>query len=335
MVFLCPYTWGSGLIAVALRGIGMGEVRKYQAFRRFVLSLWRASQRWNDAACVDLSAAFAYFTLQSFFPLLLIALSVAARVFGRTDSLDKLITFVAQILPPSAVDLVDSTLRGLVAQGFGAGLFGVVVLVFTASNAYLTLQRGADRLWSEILPRASMDIPISKQVYQFLRTRLEAFFIILAIAVLILTDQIAAGFRWLPEAFIGNLDHYIPSLMLLVRESPIVSIGQILIPALALSLMALLLQRVLPSRRVPIMPLIPGSILIGLGLSLLNVSLSLSLVSLGNRFQAYGVIGGVLVLTLWVWLVGVIVYFGQCWSVELAASRMSTLSQGDPNSSIA
>jgi membrane protein len=99
--------------------------------------------------------------------------------------------------------------------------------------------------------------------------------------------------------------------------------------------MALLLQRVLPSRRVPIMPLIPGSILIGLGLSFLNAALSLSLVSLGNRFQAYGVIGGVLVLTLWVWLVGVIVYFGQCWSVELAASRMRRLSQGDPNSSVA
>ena len=109
--------------------------------------------------------------------------------------------------------------------------------------------------------------------------------------------------------------------MLLVRESPIVSIGQILLPASALSLMALLLQRVLPSRRVPIMPLIPGSILIGLGLSLLNVSLSLSLVSLGNRFQAYGVIGGVLVLTS----VGVV---GRChclfWSVlECGTSSLS------------
>jgi membrane protein len=82
------------------------------------------------------------------------------------------------------------------------------------------------------------------------------------------------------------------------------------------------------------MPLIPGSILIGLGLSLLNVSLSLSLVSLGNRFQAYGVIGGVLVLTLWVWLVGVIVYFGQCWSVELAASADEALIPGNPNSAI-
>ena len=165
-------------------------MRKQQALRWFVFSLWRASQRWNDASCVDLSAAFAYFTLQSFFPLLLIVLSVAARVLGRTDSLDKLIVFVAQILPPSAVDLVDSTLRGLVAQGFGAGLFGVAVLVITASNAYLTLQRGADRLWSEILPPPSIDFPLSTQVYQFFRARLEAFLIILSIAVVILIDQV-------------------------------------------------------------------------------------------------------------------------------------------------
>jgi membrane protein len=261
-------------------------------------------------------------------------LSLAARVFGRTDSLDKLIVFVAQILPPSAVDLVDSTLRSLVAQGFGAGLFGVVVLVITASNAYLTLQRGSDRLWSEILPSPLDDIPISTQVYQFFRARVEAFVIILSISILMLIDQVLVGFRWLPDAFIGNLDYYIPALMLFVRESPIMSIGQILIPALALSLMAFLLQRVLPSRRVPFMPLIPGAILIGLALSLLNAVLSLSLVSLGNRFQAYGVIGGVLVLTLWVWLVGVIVYFGQCWSVELAASRMKQASRGDPIRSI-
>jgi len=67
VVFLCPYTWISAFIAVAFRCIGQAEVLKQKAFRWFVLSLWRASQRWSDAACVDLSAAFAYFTLQSFF----------------------------------------------------------------------------------------------------------------------------------------------------------------------------------------------------------------------------------------------------------------------------
>ena len=79
------------------------------------------------------------------------------------------------------------------------------------------------------------------------------------------------------------------------------------------------------------MPLIPGSVLIGLALTFLNEVLSLSIISLGSRYQAYGVIGGVLLLSLWVWLIGVIVYFGQCWSVELASSRLQLSSVGDPN----
>jgi membrane protein len=48
------------------------------------------------------------------------------------------------------------------------------------------------------------------------------------------------------------------------------------------------------------------------------VLLGRSLVVLGVRFQAYGVVGGVLVLTFWVWLVGVILYYGQCLSVVVS-----------------
>jgi membrane protein len=74
----------------------------------------------------------------------------------------------------------------------------------------------------------------------------------------------------------------------------------------------------LPSRRVPLRPLIPGALLVSLSITPLSVLLGRSLVLLGLRFQAYGVVGGVLVLTFWVWLVGVILYFGQCLSVVLS-----------------
>ena len=97
---------------------------------------------------------------------------------------------------------------------------------------------------------------------------------------------------------------------------------------LGLSFLIILLLRVLPNRRVPIHCLVPGAVFISLALTLLNVILGLSIVSLGNRYQAYGVIGGVLVLTLWVWLVGVILYFGQCWSVELAAGMLKPSQRG-------
>ena len=300
--------------------------------RRFGGQIWQACQRWNNSECVDLSAAFAYFVLQSFFPLLLIALSLAAGVFGETDSLDNVLVSVTQFLPPSATSLVDSTLRGLVDQGFGAGILGVVVLLLTASNAYLTLQRGADRLWSEILPEPAGGLSWWQQVMQFCRTRIEAFLTVLAISVLIIFQQLVLSIGQLPEDMLGILDGFIPGLMAFVRSSPILPLGRIVVPALILSLMAWLLQVVLPSRRVPIIPLIPGSLLIGFGLAFLNKILSLSIVSLGNRYQAYGVIGGVLVLTLWVWLVGVILYFGQCLSVELAAVRLNKCRLGEPNS---
>lgn len=301
-------------------------------FRHFGGRIWQACQRWNNAECVDLSAAFAYYVLQSFFPLLLIALSVAARLFGRPDSLDNVLASVTQVLPPSVTNLVDSTLRGLVEQGFGAGILGVAVLLLTASNAYLTLQRGADRLWSEILPEPATAASWWQQVLLFCRNRIEAFLTVFAISILIVIEQLVLSIRQLPEDILSVLDGFIPGLMGLVRSSPILPLGRILIPALILSLLALLLQRVLPSRRVPLAPLIPGSLLIGFGLAFLNTVLSLSIVSLGNRYQAYGVIGGVLVLTFWVWLVGVILYFGQCLSVELAAVRLKQSRLGEPNS---
>ena len=305
-------------------------MRRRARIRWIVVSLWRAGQRWVNHECVDLSAAFAYFTLQSIFPLLLIALSVFANVIGKADSLDYLFSSLSPVLPPSALDLVETTLRGLVDQGFGAGLFGVVVLLVTASNAFLTLQRGADRLWEEWMPSPTQSQSFSFQAIQFIRSRLEAFMIVLLLASLLLVEQVVVGFRQLPDELLATLQQFAPELSLVLRTGPVTRLGQILVPTLFLSLLALLLQRVLPSRRVPLRPLIPGSLLIGFSLTILNSVLSLSIISLGNRYQAYGVIGGVLVLTLWVWLVGLILYFGQCWSVELSL-RLRQPAQGQPN----
>jgi len=305
-------------------------VRRRARIRWIIVSLWRAGQRWVSHECVDLSAAFAYFTLQSIFPLLLIALSVFANVIGKADSLDYLFSSLSPVLPPSALDLVETTLRGLVDQGFGAGLFGVVVLLVTASNAFLTLQRGADRLWEEWMPSPTQSQSFSFQAIQFIRSRLEAFMIVLLLASLLLVEQVVVGFRQLPDELLATLQQFAPELSLVLRTGPVTRLGQILVPTLFLSLLALLLQRVLPSRRVPLRPLIPGSLLIGFSLTILNSVLSLSIISLGNRYQAYGVIGGVLVLTLWVWLVGLILYFGQCWSVELSL-RLRQPAQGQPN----
>ncbi len=288
--------------------------------RWLIVTLWRAYEKWTRCDCVDLSAAFAYYMLQSFFPILLISLSVASWFLGRQNGLDQqIINFAAQALPQSVVGLVDTTLVKLVNQGFGAGLLGAVFLIITSGNAYLTLQRGTDRLWDDLLPLPSSPPPFWIQAFHFLRARLEAFLVVFILGLLLVVDQISTNLRRIPGEALEEISRNSPWLSDWLTRIPVLQVGQFVVPLLGLSFMAFLLQVFLPSRRVPWKPLIPGSFLIGTLLTILNSAVSRSIFSLGARFQAYGFIGGVLVLTLWVWMIGVIIYFGQCCSVVLAS----------------
>ena len=100
-------------------------------------------------------------------------------------------------------------------------------------------------------------------------------------------------------------------------QRPVSSLLDLLISLLIAIVLSMLLLWMLPSRRVAWQPLFPGALLIGSSLTILNFALGRILVALGLRFQAYGLVGGVLLLSLWVWLVGVILYYGQCLCVVL------------------
>ena len=293
-----------------------------QKARWFFSSLWRAYERWSKCDCVDLSAAFAYYTLQSFFPILLISLSVASWFLGKQQGIEqRIIELTAEVLPSEVIALVASTLEQLIKQGFGAGILGAMFLMITAGNAYLTLQRGADRLWEDVLPVKSKPDPLRLQAFRFIRNRIEAFFVVLLVGILMVIDQISANIRMIPEAVLEDLANTTPCVENAITKIPVLQVGQFILPLIGFSTMALLLQGLLPSRRVPLKPLVPGALMIGTLLTILNLAVSRSILSLGSRFQAYGFIGGVLVLTLWVWMVGVIIYFGQCWSVVIASMR--------------
>ena len=280
--------------------------------------LWSAYVLWLRADCVDLSAAFAYHTLQSFFPALLIILSVLSRLLGRNqDLLARLQLQVAQVLPAASMSMFGATLERFTRQGLGAGLLGLVLLVLNANNIYLTLQRGADRLWWN-RPFGFDGLPWQEIVRRFVLLRLKAFVLLLLVSVLIVADQLISNLRFFGFKILRQW-------MLAALPDPFqwllsVSSGMDVLVSLGIScLSALILLWLLPSRPIRLRPLVLPSVLVGSALTLLNLLLGRSLVAMGLRFQAYGVVGAVLVLTLWVWLVGVILYYGQCLGVVLAS----------------
>lgn len=286
-------------------------------WRRAIRLGWEAYALWMRADCVDLSAAFAYHTLQSFFPALLLALAFASRILGHDiELLGRVIGMARTMLPESALPVFEATLARFTRQAFGAGLLGGIFLVLSASNIYLTLQRGADRLWWN-RPFGLEQLAWHQLVLRFVALRLKAFTLLVFVGLVIGFDQLISSLR-----FFGSRNL---RLWLLDRlPAPLhgfgsVSSGADVLISLLLSFVATtFFLWLLPSRRVPLSPLLPGALLVSSSVTALNLLLGRTLVALGLRFQAYGVVGGVLVLTFWIWLVGVLVYYGQCLSVVLA-----------------
>jgi len=293
-------------------------VRQWQR-PRFLKMLWHAYLLWLRADCIDLSAAFAYHTLQSFFPALLIGLSLASRWLGRDrDLLERLLHLIAQIIPISSQPVVEETLTRFLRQGLGAGLLGFVLLAFSANNIYLSLQRGADRLWWN-RPFDFESLSARQLIVRFITLRLKAFLLLLFVGPLIVVDQWISNIRFIGFSFVRSwIDPLLPAFL---RAGVSVSFGLDIVISLFIAiLVTLALLWWLPSRRIPLAPLVPAAALSGSAITLLNLLLGRSLQALGVRFQAYGVVGCILLFTLWIWIVGALLYYGHCFAVVRARS---------------
>jgi membrane protein len=151
-------------------------------------------------------------------------------------------------------------------------------------------------------------------VANFLRVRIEAFALLLLVALFTVLDQLTTSFRMLdPGTWRAALMEQMPAAV--HPFFPVSAALDLTLSLVASCFLAFILLRMLPSRPVPLRPLIAGALLIGVSLTGLNIALGRSLISLGARFQAYGIIGGFLVLTLWVLVVGVVLYYGVAVSV--------------------
>jgi len=239
---------------------------------------------------------------------------MASRWLGRdSDLLEQLLHLIGQIIPVSFQPVVEETLTRFLRQGAGAGLLGFLLLAFSANNIYLSLQRGADRLWWN-RPLDIESLTARQVVVRFITLRLKALLLLLFVGPLIVLDQWISTIRFLSFSFVRSwIDPLLPAFL---RAGVSVSRGlDISISLVIAILVSLALLWWLPSRRIPLAPLLPAAALAGSGITLLNLLLGRSLFALGLRFQAYGVVGCILLFTLWVWFLGAILYYGHCFAV--------------------
>lgn len=279
---------------------------------------------WNRHGCVDLGASFAFHSLQSILPFLLLCLGLGAWFFGReTDTLTSIVRTAQNLLPaPASLILVES-LQSLIRQARGAGIIGGLTLLVSAGNAALSLQRGADRLWGLSGLSTKHSIGWQQAVSHWLFMRFKASLVALLLAAVLVLNQLVSPLPQLARALAFFPDLLLPGGVPLAGSGATQRLLDAFLGWSGLMLLALLLLWVLPSRRPALRAIVPGALCTATGLLLVKPLLLHLVLWLGRRFLAYGILGGVLVLTLWVWLVGLLMYLGMVVGVTWSVGRRS------------
>jgi membrane protein len=254
-----------------------------------------ALNKWQGENCTGLGAGLAYYALFSFFPLILVMLSVVGAVVDPQE-----LSVQERLLEAIGSDqvrgLVTQTLQNLNNSSTGAGLIGFATLLLAASGIFGALDRAFDAIWGAHIEKKEGGI--RAVVINVVQQKLLAFGLVLGAAFLMLLSIVST-------VVVGALSRYTTALP-----------GQALIWqwiqfAASLSLLSLAfatLFKFLPNRKVLWTDVWFGAITGALLFTGLQKVVGLYL-SQAN-YASYGVVGSVMALMVWIYLSSLVILLG-------------------------
>ena len=237
-----------------------------------------------------IAASIAYYAFVSLIPLLLLLL-VTLSVVVDPSTADSVVSSATSSLPASAQDLVSGAIDDQSGAG-GATIASFVALLWSA----LKLFRGLDTAFSRVYGRKSDGI--AAQVKNGVVT----------LATIILGAIVAVG--------ITVAISFWPLDVTFASVSAAAIIGT-LATLLALVIVLLPLYYFLPGDDVTVREAIPGTVLAAVGLTVLQIVFRIYTARAG-AFEAYGVLGGVLLLVTVLYFAGMVLLLGVLLNALLA-----------------
>src|SRR5580704_1732824 len=157
---------------------------------------------WKADQAARRGAALAFYSVLSLGPLLLLVLVAAAFIWGRHAAQGQIMTQMVGLLGPQGAAAIQSILKTASENSHGgiiATVFGVGMLMFSASGAFGELQDAMNAIW-KVPPRQG------KKLALLLRARFLSFSMVLGTAFLLLISLVlSAGFaalaRFLSDEF--------------------------------------------------------------------------------------------------------------------------------------
>jgi membrane protein len=149
----------------------------------------QASSEWIDDNAPRLGATVAFYTLLSVAPFIVIAVAVAAVVYGHEAAQGRLASEIQGMAGPDVARTIQEIVRGAYQPRTGviATLLGLVALVFGASSVFVELHEAMNTIWHVSLPP---DRTTAATVIRLIGDRFYSFATVLSIGFLLLVSLV-------------------------------------------------------------------------------------------------------------------------------------------------
>jgi len=143
---------------------------------------------WVDDYAPSMGAALAYYSLFSFAPLLLIAVSIAGLVFGPEAARGEIFAELRGVIGDDGAAAAQGLLQSLnkPAQGVVGTVVGLATLLVGAASVFGELQNALDRIWRAPQRQGGSGL------WSLLRARLLTFGMVLGIGFLLVVSLLAS-----------------------------------------------------------------------------------------------------------------------------------------------
>lgn len=255
--------------------------------------------KWQRDRCSAWGAALSYYALFSLFPILLVALSVLGRVLGPdAELMAQLQTVDMNWLPAEVRDLIEGTLAALNRSSTGAGIIGFGLLLYSASTVFGVLNQAVAAIWRDD-EAATPPNRLTQTVTAYVINKAIAFALVLSTCLLLLATLLSQ--IWV-ESVLRFVDSFQSQwLWLDSAQIPLTDGLNDGISMLLVTIATLILLKILPAARTAWRDIWPGALLSASLFILLQWLVSSSIVSIGSKYASYGVVGGVMILLLWIY----------------------------------
>ena len=274
-------------------------------------SLLKATlSRWKVDNIMRMAAALSYYTTFSLAPVLILVIAIAGMIFGREAAQGHIMAQISGLVGTQSAAAIQSMIEAAhrPAAGTVATIVGVITLLFGATGVFSELRDGLNDVWG---------VHDETGVGTLLKQRAKLFGMVLGIGFLLVVSLIvSAGVAGLGTALGGMLP--IPEYVMHLLDF-----------AVSFSVISVLfasLYKFLPNTRVTWHDVWIGSTATSFLFVVGKLILGLYL-GKGGVASSYGAAGSVLIILLWVYYSGIILYVGAEFTRVYAESHGSRRNQ--------